>query len=186
MTSRFTPRSEGSRERLPAGIVENPEKEISVAIMDGVGRQVAQGMIDPADSSVITWSTVAYDNEVSIAGFSDGAGGTTNGTVVETAAVLPIKDLATGTNDLRIVRRADGGGRVLDSIDQEGQRSAFRFDGNSNRTSFLDPNGVGHQECEFDPINREIWCTDTEVWIQRGSCQRCFVNTTERWPHNPR
>lgn len=168
-----------------ARVVENPEHEVSVVILDGVGRQVAQGVIDPADSSVITFSTMAYDQTVNATGFSDGAGGGITGTVLQTSIVLPIKDFSTSTSDLKVVSRTDGAGRAIEVVDQEGNISTLAWDANSNRKSIRDPNGLG-KDCVYDARNREISCTDTQgdTTGYTFDCASNVIGTTDAKTHD--
>lgn len=81
---------------------------------------------------------------------------TTHDTVVGTTVETVVTDALGHTRRSRAV----GGGRIVTSIDGEGQATAIAYDAVGNRVSILDPNSVG-QTCTFDARQREVVCTDT-------------------------
>ncbi|EDM28096.1 hypothetical protein LNTAR_12106 [Lentisphaera araneosa HTCC2155] len=129
-----SPASDGS-----AVMVQNPAGELSVQISDGLGRSVASAILEPSNYSVITWNTTAYD-AISANG------------LVETASIDALNNTSKS--------RADGAGRVQESVDALGNISTASYDANSNRISYRDASGVG-QDCIFDARNRDVSCVDT-------------------------
>ena len=56
--------------------------------------------------------------------------------------------------------RADGAGRVRQSIDAENRTTSLSYDANGTRVSVRDPNNLG-QDCVIDAVGRDTQCTDT-------------------------
>ena len=130
----FDVNSDGS-----AVLVTNPAGEMSVQIQDGLGRELSSAILDPNDTSVITWNTQKYDVLT-----ADG--------LLETAQIDAI--------DHTKKSQSDAAGRIIKTIDTESNATLFSYDANSNRISFRDANGVG-EDCVYDERNRDIQCTDT-------------------------
>lgn len=124
----------------------NPEGEISVTIMDGLGRPVISAMLDPTNNSVVTWSTVSHDR------VSD-AIATTFGDTLETLSISALDHLNRSFTD--------GAGRTIESEDAEGEVAYAVYDNNGNAIRTRNANAVG-QDCDFDARNRDISCTDTQ------------------------
>jgi len=112
----------------------NPAGEKSVSIYDGMCRMILQ--IDGNLNSVKS----TYDVVV-------------NG-LLETSAVDALNHMSKS--------RADGIGRVRESVDAENRITTFEYDANANRVKFRNANIVG-QDCVFDDRNRDKQCTDTAV-----------------------
>ena len=129
----------GSNNDGSAVMVQNPAGELSVQISDGLGRSVASAILEPSNYSVITWNTTAYD-VISANG------------LVETASIDALNNTTKS--------RADGAGRVFESVDALGNVSTASYDANSNRVSYRDASGVG-EDCTFDARNRDVSCVDT-------------------------
>ena len=130
-----------------AALEIRPDGELAVSIVDGVGRSVATGTIQPPTgqnpNQPITWRVRFDDTVVSINGF---------GNVLETASINALDNTER--------RRTDGAGRPIQSLDAANNVTALTYDANSNRLSASDPNAVGYSAV-FDARNRQISRTDT-------------------------
>lgn len=120
----------------------NPDNEIAVIVQDGLYRTVASAIFG-SDGALITWDTTGFDSVVPVSGFAN---------TVETTSVDALDHVRRS--------RSDGAGRVIETVDAEGNATRFRFDSNSNLLRSRDPNNVGH-DCDFDFRNRRVSCTDT-------------------------
>eukprot|EP00752_Nemacystus_decipiens_P015804 g14114.t1 len=123
--------------------VVNPEGEISVAILDGVGRTVITAELNPTNFEPVTWRTFNHDRVVNTPGY---------GWTLEVLSISALDNL----NRARI----DAAGRLVETIDAEGNASVAVYDNNGSRIRGRDANGVGN-DCDFDARNRRILCTDT-------------------------
>ncbi|MBX2850369.1 MAG: hypothetical protein KTR15_01335, partial [Phycisphaeraceae bacterium] len=124
----------------------NPEGEISLSIMDGVGRPVFQAMLDPTTFAPVTWSTISHDR------VSD-AIATSYGDTLETLSISALEHLNRSFTD--------GVGRTIETEDAEGEVSYAIYDNNGNAIRTRNANAIG-QDCDFDPRNRLTSCTDTQ------------------------
>ena len=112
--------------------VTNPVGEKLVQIRDGLGRVVRT--VDGLGHA----STTTYD--VIVSG------------LVETAMADGLGHTSRS--------RADGAGRVRQSVDAESRTTSLSYDANGTRVSIRDPNNVG-QDCVIDAVGRDTQCTDT-------------------------
>ncbi|WP_197455952.1 RHS repeat protein [Stieleria neptunia] len=126
-----------------ARVVINPEGEVRFSISDAAGRSVMSGILDPSDSSLVTWNCNAYDATTSIGGY---------GTVLVSQNV---NALGNSTQQL-----SDAAGRTIQAIDAIGEITAYTYDAAGNQLSVRDPNSVG-QDCTYDALGRDLTCTDT-------------------------
>ncbi|MCE9557221.1 MAG: RHS repeat-associated core domain-containing protein, partial [Planctomycetes bacterium] len=131
-----------------AVVTINPDEDIQVVIIDGVGRTVLTGIQESYKTSgtintPITWQTTKHDAVVSI----------TVGDVLETASVDAINHT--------VKLRTDGAGREVESEDALTKITASTYDANSNRLSVRDPNNTG-LDCVYDERNRDVSCEDTQ------------------------
>ena len=121
--------------------ITNPEGETTARFVDGTGRTVLS--VDPdGDASTMDYDTLVFDGSV---------GG--NGMLLVTAASDPLDH----TNK----SLTDGAGRTIKTIDAEGFATTYRYDNNSNRVSYRDPNNVG-EDCTYDARGRKTVCADTQ------------------------
>jgi len=130
-----------------AALEISPDGELAVSILDGVGRTVGTGIIQPPTGNnpnqPITWSVRLDDTVVNVNGF---------GNVLETASIDALDNTSRD--------RTDGAGRVIQSLDAANNVTTNTFDANSNRLSSSDPNSVGYTAV-YDARNRESSRTDT-------------------------
>lgn len=148
--------------------VTNPEGEVTVRVIDGIGRTVLS--IDGEGDA----STMAYDAKVTAAGSLLSGNG---GIIVETSATDPL---------LHVTKSwTDGAGRTIQILDAASDAVTYTYDNNSNRLSFRDSapgSGVG-EDCVYDLRNREIECRDTAEIVQsdfRGTEYDAHSNVTRR------
>ena len=112
--------------------ITNPVGEKSAQIRDGLGRVVR------TVNGLGHASTMTYDAIVS--GLVDTAMADALGNTTRT--------------------RADGAGRVRQSIDAENRTTLLSYNATGTRVSVRDPNNVG-QDCVIDAVGRDTQCTDT-------------------------
>ncbi|MBX2850875.1 MAG: hypothetical protein KTR15_03915 [Phycisphaeraceae bacterium] len=127
----------------------NAEGEISVTIMDGLGRAVISAMLNPTNFQPVTWSTVSHDRVVTV----NGLNGQASGLALETLSISALNHLNRSITD--------GVGRTVQAIDAEGNAALLTYDNNGNAIRTRNANAVG-QDCVFDARNRDTVCTDTQ------------------------
>ena len=131
-----------------AVVTLNPENEVAISIQDGAGRTVASGMIDKttwaidSEGTLLTWKTIIHDQVEPSTGLL----------VTESLSALNFSNKAF----------SDGAARTWKTQDAEGNFTQTEFDNNSNVIKSVDANAVGLDSCEYDDLNRDISCTDTQ------------------------
>ena len=108
------------------------------------------GLLDPADSSLITWNCTRHDTTEA----------------VSSKTYLVTKQI----NALGKVQKSytDAIGRTIQTADALGEITSYTYDAAGNQLSVRDPNTVG-QDCVYDALGRDTSCTDTSSSVTTSS-----------------
>ncbi len=145
----------------------NGEEEVSVTILDALGRSVMTAIIEGPDGTnpnqLVAWSCTSYDTVTNVAPF---------GKLLETKSVDALGNT--------ISRFTDGGHRVHQVVDPLGKITTYSYDADDNIVSKRDPNGVGYDR-QYDVLGRMTQHTDTRGDVIKRTYDRAgnVITTTD-------